>query len=276
MKPSSRRQASGKPPHAMNIHGPEERQPSSRFRPLISSWMASCGQSPELVDMFFGGQLPELQFEQGGKKYWLLAGLPWRSRVRRLSARAEAIYLPATRGFCLGDAGRGVDAGETTWRRILDDSPRGPTYAQHAHGRGCLPTGIHLQVGLGHFHICRARVFTSARRERSPLRDTGFLFIRERRAHGAARIRIGRRSISVDCACRSPKERKVRASCPTWCSTGASCRPSTLARARSTWRRCSARAPLAVWTAAMRRARCSRSFASPPSSGAEKAFTASS
>ncbi len=26
--------------------------------------------------MFFGGELPELQFEQGGKKYWVMAGLP--------------------------------------------------------------------------------------------------------------------------------------------------------------------------------------------------------
>ena len=54
----------------------QKRQPSSRFRPLISSWMGSRGQSAELVDMFFGGDLPELQFEQGGKKYWLMAGLP--------------------------------------------------------------------------------------------------------------------------------------------------------------------------------------------------------
>ena len=54
----------------------QKRQPSSRFRPLISSWMGSRGQSPELVDMFFGGELPELQFEQGGKKYWLMGGLP--------------------------------------------------------------------------------------------------------------------------------------------------------------------------------------------------------
>ena len=54
----------------------QKRQPSSRFRPLISSWMGSRGQSSDLVDMFFGGELPELQFEQGGKKYWVMAGLP--------------------------------------------------------------------------------------------------------------------------------------------------------------------------------------------------------
>jgi hypothetical protein len=54
----------------------QKRQPSSRFRPLISSWMGSRGLSPDLVDMFFGGELPELQFEQAGKKYWVMAGLP--------------------------------------------------------------------------------------------------------------------------------------------------------------------------------------------------------
>ena len=54
----------------------QKRQPSSRFRPLISSWMGSRGQPADLVDMFFSGDLPELQFEQGGKKYWVMAGLP--------------------------------------------------------------------------------------------------------------------------------------------------------------------------------------------------------
>ena len=54
----------------------QKRQPSSRFRPLISSWVGSRGQSGDLVDMFFSGDLPELQFEQAGKKYWVMAGLP--------------------------------------------------------------------------------------------------------------------------------------------------------------------------------------------------------
>jgi hypothetical protein len=54
----------------------QKRQPSSRFRPIISSWMGSRGMPGDLTDMFFGGELPELQFEQAGKKYWILAGLP--------------------------------------------------------------------------------------------------------------------------------------------------------------------------------------------------------
>jgi hypothetical protein len=54
----------------------QKRTPSSRFRPLISSWVGSRGGQSDLVDMFFGGELPELQFEQGGRKYWVMAGLP--------------------------------------------------------------------------------------------------------------------------------------------------------------------------------------------------------
>jgi hypothetical protein len=54
----------------------QKRQPSGLFRPLISSWIGSRGLTPDLTDLFFGGDLPELQFEQGGKKYWVMAGLP--------------------------------------------------------------------------------------------------------------------------------------------------------------------------------------------------------
>jgi hypothetical protein len=54
----------------------QKRQPSGRFRPLISSWMGSRGQPSDLIDMHFGGDLPELQFEQDGKKFWVMAGLP--------------------------------------------------------------------------------------------------------------------------------------------------------------------------------------------------------
>jgi hypothetical protein len=49
---------------------------SGRFRPIVSSWVSSRGQSPDQVEMYFSGELPELEFEQGGKKYWIMAGLP--------------------------------------------------------------------------------------------------------------------------------------------------------------------------------------------------------
>jgi hypothetical protein len=53
-----------------------KRQPSGRFRPLISAWVNSRGESGDITDMYFSGDLPELQFEQAGKKYWLMSGLP--------------------------------------------------------------------------------------------------------------------------------------------------------------------------------------------------------
>jgi hypothetical protein len=53
-----------------------KRQPSGRFRPLISAWVSGRGETGEVTDMYFSGELPELQFEQAGKKYWLMSGLP--------------------------------------------------------------------------------------------------------------------------------------------------------------------------------------------------------
>jgi len=53
-----------------------KRPPSSRNRPIVSTWVGSRGLPPDTVDMYFSGELPELEFEQGGKKYWVLAGLP--------------------------------------------------------------------------------------------------------------------------------------------------------------------------------------------------------
>ncbi len=49
---------------------------SGRFRPIVSSWVSSRGLPPDQVEMYFSGELPELEFEQGGKKYWVMAGLP--------------------------------------------------------------------------------------------------------------------------------------------------------------------------------------------------------
>jgi hypothetical protein len=54
----------------------QKRQPSGRHRPLISSWVGSRGESADVVDLYFSGDLPELQFEQGGRKYWIMAGFP--------------------------------------------------------------------------------------------------------------------------------------------------------------------------------------------------------
>ena len=54
----------------------ETRQPSGRLRPLISAWTSSRGEPQADVALHFSGDLPELQFEQNGRKYWVMAGLP--------------------------------------------------------------------------------------------------------------------------------------------------------------------------------------------------------
>ena len=53
-----------------------KRAPSGRYRPLASAWASSRGDGATTVDLLFGGELPELEFEQGGRRYWVLAGLP--------------------------------------------------------------------------------------------------------------------------------------------------------------------------------------------------------
>lgn len=54
----------------------QRRKPSGRFRPLIGAWLSSRGQDESGAEVYFGGELPELEFEQGGRRYWIMAGLP--------------------------------------------------------------------------------------------------------------------------------------------------------------------------------------------------------
>lgn len=53
-----------------------KRTPSGRYRPIIGAWLNSRGEDASLTDTYFGGELPELEFEQGGRRYWIMAGLP--------------------------------------------------------------------------------------------------------------------------------------------------------------------------------------------------------
>jgi len=53
-----------------------KRTPSGRFRPIIGAWLSSRGEDSSSADMYFNGELPELEFEQGGKRYWIMAGMP--------------------------------------------------------------------------------------------------------------------------------------------------------------------------------------------------------
>jgi len=53
-----------------------KRKPSGRLRPIMSAWVSSRGEDQSATEMYFGGELPELEFEQAGKRYWVMAGLP--------------------------------------------------------------------------------------------------------------------------------------------------------------------------------------------------------
>ncbi len=53
-----------------------KRTPSGRLRPIIGAWLSGRGEDASMTDMYFGGELPELEFEQAGKRYWIMAGLP--------------------------------------------------------------------------------------------------------------------------------------------------------------------------------------------------------
>jgi hypothetical protein len=53
-----------------------KRTPSGRFRPIVGAWLSSRGEDSSMTDMYFNGELPELEFEQGGKRYWIMAGMP--------------------------------------------------------------------------------------------------------------------------------------------------------------------------------------------------------
>jgi hypothetical protein len=53
-----------------------KRTPSGRYRPIISAWVSSRGQDGSNTDLYFGGELPELEFEQGGHRYWVMGGMP--------------------------------------------------------------------------------------------------------------------------------------------------------------------------------------------------------
>ena len=53
-----------------------KRPPSGRLRPIISAWVSSRGEDPSNTELYFSGELSELEFEQGGRRYWVMAGLP--------------------------------------------------------------------------------------------------------------------------------------------------------------------------------------------------------
>jgi hypothetical protein len=49
---------------------------TGRYRPLIGAWVSSRGHDTSTTELYFTGELHDLEFEQGGRKYWVTAGLP--------------------------------------------------------------------------------------------------------------------------------------------------------------------------------------------------------
>src|SRR3954462_9896611 len=85
-----------------------KRPPSGRYRPLIGAWLSSRGQDESGADTYFGGELPELEFEQGGRRYWVMAGLPGGLGFDVYPPGQKlTIYLQRV-GFASGVAGAGV------------------------------------------------------------------------------------------------------------------------------------------------------------------------
>ena len=85
--------------------------------------------------MFFGGELPELQFEQAGKKYWVMAGLPGGLGFDVYPPGQKlTIYLQRV-GFASGTPVAVLTLAKLPTGRHLDHrAGRWPTYAQHAYG----------------------------------------------------------------------------------------------------------------------------------------------
>ena len=179
--------------------------------------------------MYFGGELPELEFEQGGRRYWVMAGLPGGLGFDVYPPGQKlTIYLQRV-GFASGYAGGGADHGETAGRRHLDHRAHGPRDAQRAHGRGRAPPGsaptgpapppspmpgasIRCRSIVAGRHSIAPGLYSYENGVRTALLEYGgsdaqYLLLRVPVAEGGGR----------------------RTSCPTWCSMAASCRPSTLA-----------------------------------------------
>ena len=68
------------PARLVHDHGEFHRPQASTVGPLIgpssAPGSAAAAWIPPTTEMYFSGELPELEFEQGGRKYWVMAGLP--------------------------------------------------------------------------------------------------------------------------------------------------------------------------------------------------------
>ena len=178
------------------------------------------------------------------------------------------IYLQRV-GFRVGHASRGADAGETCRAASRRTTvPDRPSHAQHAHGRGRAPAGSHVQEWLRHVHLRRSRIFTAARCGGPSLRDARACI----RTRTACAPRCSNTAASDDqyLLLRVPVAdgNEAASLVPYLVLNGRIVPPIDIgACAVNVEKVQRAGARPATWTAATRRARCSRSCASPPSSG---------
>ncbi len=91
--------------------------------------------------MHFGGELPELEFEQGGKSYWVLAGMPGGLGFGVYPGGQKlTIYLQRV-GFASGTPVAVLTLAKLPGGATSATVTKGRTHAQCAHGRGRAAAG---------------------------------------------------------------------------------------------------------------------------------------
>ena len=156
--------------HHGNIHRAEA-PAVEPFPAVISAWIGSRGCRAISCDMYFGGELPELQFEQGGKKYWVMAGLPGGLGFDVYPAGQKlTIYLQRV-GFASGTPVAvltlaKLPTGVTTSTTVT----AGRRMRNTRMGEGARRQEATFKNGHGHVHLCGARIFSAAGRQRAGIR----------------------------------------------------------------------------------------------------------
>jgi hypothetical protein len=113
-----------------------KRPPSGRYRPLANAWASSRGEGAATVDMLFGGELPELEFEQGGKRYWVLAGLPGGLGFDAYPAGQELTIYLQRMGFASGTPVALLTLAKLPGGATRATAPRGRTLRNARMGEG--------------------------------------------------------------------------------------------------------------------------------------------
>ena len=178
-------------------HGEFHRPQAPAFGPL-STDHRRLGQQPRPGSLdhgacIFSGDLPELEFEQGGRKYWVMAGLPGGLGFDVYPPGQKLTIYLQTVGFASGTPVAVLTHGEVAHGGHFDDGADGTgTCTTRAWARERAARKPRSRTGTA--------TFTYAGREYSLPLDVsgrhsitpGHVFVRKRRAHGVARVRLER------------------------------------------------------------------------------------